>query len=269
MLETGFHQGAGLQGLASHTAPRLVAMASHGDRASELPLLWDLCAAWTELGYPVVVLDATHSETPQQPGLQQLLDPRSRSEELPRETADMAWPIYPAGLGLRQLFAGADRTGYAQPMGQLEQLFQNYDVVLLYAPAALLAERLPGSGIAPLLTVSATGSSVLTAYQAIKSLLINGRLQPTIVSMVDTSDQSSKTCGLNLNKSLQDCARSFLGQQVNTLCVDMRATSDPALRDVNRLALRLLESGAMQSWEDARPGWHATMPGHDSAMRSH
>jgi len=75
MLETGLHQGAGLQGLASHTAPRLVVMASHGDRASELPLLWDLCAAWTELGYPVVVLDATHSETPQQPGLQQLLDP--------------------------------------------------------------------------------------------------------------------------------------------------------------------------------------------------
>lgn len=266
MLETGFHQGAGLQGLASHTAPRLVAMASHGDRPSELPLLWDLCAAWTELGYPVVVLDATHNETPQQPGLQQLLAPECRSEEPPREAADMAWPIYPAGLGLRQLFAGSDQTGYAQPMGQLEQLFQNYDVVLLYAPAALLAERLPGSGIAPLLTVSATGSSVLTAYQALKSLLINGRLQPTIVSMVDASDQSSKACGQNLNKSLQDCARSFLGRQVNTLCVDMHPASDPALRDVNRLALRLLESAVTQPWESARPDWHAA---HDSAMRSH
>jgi hypothetical protein len=269
MLETGFHQGAGLQGLAAHTAPRLVAMASHGDRASELPLLWDLCAAWTELGYPVVVLDATHSETPQQPGLQQLLDPQCRTEELPREAADMAWPIHPAGLGLRQLFTGSDQTGYAQAMGQLEQLFQNYDVVLLYAPAALLAERLPDSGIAPLLTVSATGSSVLTAYQALKSLLINGRLQPTIVSMVDASDHSSKACGENLNKSLQDCARSFLGRQVHTLCVDMHPASDPALRDVNRLALRLLESGTTQPWESARAGWHGALPGHDSAMRSH
>ncbi len=269
MLETGLHQGAGLQGLASHTAPRLVVMASHGDRASELPLLWDLCAAWTELGYPVVVLDATHSETPLQPGLQQLLDPQCRSEELPREAVDMAWPIYPAGLGLRQLFNGAPQAGYTQPLGQLEQLFQNYDVVLLYAPAAVLAERMPDSGLAPLLAVSATGSSVLTAYQALKSLLINGRLQPTIVSMVDASDQSSKACGQNLNKSLQDCARSFLGCQVNTLCVDMRTGSDPAMRDVNRLALRLLENGAVQPWATARPGWHTALNDNDSGMRSH
>lgn len=269
MLEIGLHQGAGLQGLAPQTAPRLVVMASHGDRASELPLLWDLCGAWTELGYPVAVLDATHSESPQQPGLLQLLDPHCRTEDLPCETADMAWSIYPAAQGLRQLFGDTDQTGHTQAMEQLEQLFQNYDVVMLYAPASQLATSLAGSGIAPLLAVSATGSSVLTAYQALKSLLINGQLQPTIVSMVDASSQSSKTCGQNLNKSLQECARSFLGRQVTALCVDMQPTSDPAARDVNRLALRLLESSTAQPWNRALPDWQPTMNDNDNGMRSH
>ena len=269
MLETGIHQGMGLQGLAPQSAPRLVVMASHGDRDSELPLLWDLCAAWTDLGYTVVVLDATQAEMPHRPGLLQLMDPRNQAEDMPHDRQDMHWSIYPAAKGMRQLFAETGARTPAEPLGELEQLFQNYDVVLLYAPASMLALRLSSSGIEPLLAVSGTGRSVLTAYQALKLLLLNGQLQPTIVSTVHTADQHSKAIAHNLNKSLQDCAMNFLGRQITTLSVDVQPTDDPAARDANRLALRLLESNTAPTWDQSAPSWQTALDEHDHGKRSH
>lgn len=238
MLETGVHQGMGLQGLAPQAAPHLVVLASHEDRACELPLLWDLCEAWTELGYPVVVLDGTQPESAEQPGLQQLLDPHSRPNERPRPSLDSAWAIYPARHGLSQL---AQQT--SAPLNALSQLFAQHDVVLLYMPADALAEQLEGQGIEPLLAVSTQERSVLTAYQAVKMLLVKGRLQPTLVSLVDGRDPDSLSHSARLQNSLQGCAMSFLGRRVTALQVDTGAASDPSRRDVNRLALRLLESG--------------------------
>jgi len=102
MLDTdSSHQAAGLAGLAAEQAPRIVALAGHGDRQSELPLLWQLCAAWTALDYPLVVLDAHVRETAQAPGLQQLLDDSADAADLGQGT--QGWPIVPAALGLTAL----------------------------------------------------------------------------------------------------------------------------------------------------------------------
>lgn len=266
MLDACATQGAGLQGLSVQASPRLVVMASHDDRPSELPLLWSLCAAWTDLGYPVVVLDATQAESPTNPGLQQLLNPSSRPEDMPREAMDTVWSIYPAAIGLQQLCAASQQTCDVTPFDELEHLFQNYDVVLLYANVDLLTTGLPDSSIEPLLAISTNERSVLTAYQAVKQLLLNGRLRPTIVSMVDASDQRSLASGRNMNKSLQGCAMNFLGRQITTLSVDMQQADEDAPRDVNRLALRLLESGMPCRSGSTR---HRAMSDNDSGMRSH
>lgn len=269
MLDACVTQGAGLQGLSAQASPRLVVMASHDDRPSELPLLWSLCAAWSDLGYFVVVLDATQTESPTNPGLQQLLTPSGRPEDMPHEAMDTAWSIYPAALGLGQLCTASQHTVDAAPLEELEHLFQNYDVVLLYANADMLASSLPDSSIEPLLAISTNERSVLTAYQALKRLLLNGRLHPTIVSMVDTSDQNSLACGHKMNKSLQGCAMNFLGRPISTLSVDMQQTDENAPRDVNRLALRLLESGMPRRSNSVMPTRHRAMNDNDNGKRSH
>jgi len=243
MLEACLTQGAGLHALAlRQAAPRVVAMASHGDRPSELPLLCSLCTTWTELGYSVVVLDATMAESASDPGLQQWMDDSAchtgASGQYP-----MSWPIVPSALGLEQLCLGAPEDGEGSSRLQhLGRLFRNYEIVLVYASAQNLASYLPGSGIEPLLAVSAKGMSLLSAYQSLKHLLLIGRLQPTIVAVMDESNQNSVASVSSLCKSLQDCAMTFLAHQVTPLPVCVPLMDGPSLDDMHRLALRLLES---------------------------
>jgi hypothetical protein len=90
--------------MALQASPRMLALASHGDQASELPLLWSLCSKLAELGYSVLVLDATHSETAQSPGLEQLIDGASAGRE--RLDPLVPWTILPAAIGL---------SGFARP----------------------------------------------------------------------------------------------------------------------------------------------------------
>ena len=74
MHNSPINQAAGLMGINQSQRPRLTAFVSHGDAASELPLLWKLCAAMVDLGYSVTVLDGTAPETGHNPGLEQVLD---------------------------------------------------------------------------------------------------------------------------------------------------------------------------------------------------
>jgi hypothetical protein len=271
MLEACLTQGAGLHALAVQPAPRAVAMASHGDRQSELPLLCSLCTTWTDLGYSVIVLDATMAESTSGPGLQQLVDdPACHTGACSQNHA--SWPIIPAALGLEQLCLGTPRAGGSRSRLQLlGRLFRNYEIVLVYASSQNLTAYLPGSGIAPLLAVSAKGMSLLSAYQSLKQLLIIGRLQPTIVAVMDESDQNSLASGPSMCKSLQDCAMAFLAHQVTPLPVHIPAKDGQPFGDMHRLALRLLESAF--SLFPATPA--LTAPGHqrssgeDHLARSH
>lgn len=240
MLENaGIHQAAGLCALAAPQAPRIVAVASHGDRRSELPLLWQLCTSWTALGYPVVVLDANVMETKKTPGLHQILQD---SEALSRfGHGAETWPIVPAAQGLSDLCRLERHGERTARVHQISELFHNYELVVLYAPAADLAASLHGSGLSPLLPVSADEAALLTAYHALKQMLNMGKLRPTIVAVMDDSALATRVSGLSIGRNLQDCARDFLACEVPALAV-----APGHAQDVRQLALRTLE-GALQT----------------------
>lgn len=235
MFDFDTHQAQGLSALGSLRAPRIVAIASHGDGAAELPLMWQLCAAWTALNYPVVVLDGHTRETERSPGLQELLADSDEPDLPAHESVD--WPIVPAALGLTLLgmpqtdspvLASAARTR------RLSELFHNYEVILLYAPAHELARTLQGSGLSPLLPVSPTETTLLTGYHTLKHLFTYGRMQATIVAVMD--EPSNGRLGPSLCRHLQDCARDFLSTELAGLAV----RTDLA-EDMQHLALRTLE----------------------------
>lgn len=261
MLEGGIHQAAGLGTLAGQGLPRIVALASHGDGRSELPLLWQLCASWTALGYPVAVLDAHVRETDAQPGLQQLLLNRDEPGQLGLGAED--FPIVPAALGLTALGtpqALAPAAASAQRVSQLAALFHGYELVLIYAPAHELARTLQGSSLSPLLPVSTGNTALVSAYQALKQLLNLGRLRPTIIAVMDDSALATRVSGHSISRNLQDCARDFLASEVPalTICPEQG-------EDIQRLALRTLEH-ALQA-----PRWSPTeaQAGTAPAARTH
>lgn len=249
MLDAGStHQAAGLAALAAEQAPRIIALASHGDRRSELPLLWQLCAAWTALDYSLVVLDGHARETERQPGLQQLLTDSDEPAPLGQEGA--AWPIVPAALGLTALGtpqASPPAEASAQRAQQLAELFHGYDVVLLYAPAHELTRLLPATRLSPLLPVSTHEAALLSAYHALKQLLNIGKLRPTIVAVMDDNAVATRVSGHSVCRNLQDCARDFLACEVPALTVCPSQADE-----VHRLALRTLDN-ALQV-----PRWAAT-----------
>lgn len=255
MLDTGTHQAAGLAALAADHSPRIVALASHGDRASELPLLWQLCAAWTTLGYPVLALDATVRETESAPGLLQLLLDSDEWSRLAPGAGD--WPVVPAALGLAELGRAAGSSPAGASAGrarQLTELFPGYELIVLYAPARELAQVFPASRLSPLLPVSTRDAALLSAYHALKQLLNLGKLRPTIVAVMNDTSVATRMAGQGVSRNLQDCARDFLACEVPALTVC------PAQADeMNRLALRTLEN-ALQA-----PPWLLTQAAAASA----
>lgn len=236
MLDEASHQGAGLRSIMNAAAPRVIAVTSHGDQTSELPLLWSLCASWTELGYSVAVLDATSSESDSNPGLEQLLEATYWQTDAVSDHP--SWVIHPAAHGFARL-CNLEEDGKL-PLQSLASLFHQHDVIVIFAPVDLVAASFPGSGIQPLLAVSANEVSVLTAYHALKQMLLNARLRPTIISIVN--DQTGSASTLTMNKSLQECAMTFLGHQLSTLTVHVPPAEQGTSDDTNSLALRLLEN---------------------------
>ncbi len=238
MLEICVNQGAGLRGIAKQAAPRVIAMASHGDQQGELPLLWSLCSTLVDFGYPVAVLDATTVESTNNPGLEQLMNDAYWPGDLSSEA--LSWSVIPAALGLKRL--GARKPGSGLPLDQLSGLFQSFGVIVVYARADVLTLVLPDSGIEPLLTVSPAKMSPVTAYQALKQMLLDAKLRPTIASVM----HEPVTIGAKLNNSpvenLQKCAMTFLGYRLDSLVIRASQPMDRPSDDMHRLALRLLEN---------------------------
>jgi hypothetical protein len=238
MLEMCVNQGAGLRGIATQAAPRVIAMASHGDQQGELPLLWSLCSTLVDFGYPVAVLDATTVESVDNPGLAQLMDDAYWPGDLSSEA--LSWSVIPAALGLQRL--GVRKPGHGLPLDPLSGLFQSFGVIVIYARADVLTLVLPDSGIEPLLTVSPAKMSPVTAYQALKQMLLNAKLRPTIASIVHETFSKTSTASNSPVENLQKCAMTFLGYRLDSLVVRAVQPQDRPSDDMHRLALRLLEN---------------------------
>lgn len=239
MLDHPSNQAAGLLELAIPPSPKFMAMVSHGDEQSELPLLWRLCASLADFGYSVTVLDATTCESDANPGLEQLLEyaywPASGSVD---DAA--AWTIIPSGMGLQSLCAMPERK--AQSLHHLGRLFQNEGAIILYGKAEWLVPLLADSTLQPLLALAPVKSSLLTSYMALKHLLLKGRLNPTVVNLVPEHPPATGAQPGSVGASLRECAKNFLGHEVNALTIATPSQDDQPCADMQRLALRMLEN---------------------------
>jgi hypothetical protein len=245
MREHPINQATGLMGLGSGAGSQLIAVVSHGDEKAELPLLWQLCGALVELGYPVTVLDATKQETGENPGLSQLLD--YRFGQGGTDSDALEWNVVPSALGIHDLcLMQSDQHDSLQRLGPL---FQANSVVILYANADWLVHLLSDSQNQPLLAVSSGKNALLTSYLALKRLLVNGRLTPTILNMM----QNGRTQAMGNNPTaaahLSECARNFLGYQVNAMQINPSAPEADLKIHIRHLATRLLET-ASKLWPD-------------------
>jgi hypothetical protein len=230
MLEVPSNQAAGLMALATQRCPRLVAVVSHGDEAAELPLLWRLCLTLVEMGDTVTVLDATISESETNRGLAQLLEcAYLRVEETPDTPG---WNVVPSAIGVQTLCASPGTL--VKEMQLLGRIFPEDSVVILYCRAEWLACLLVNSAAKPLLTVSSAKNSLMTSYLALKRLVIQGKLNPVIVDLAQDHG-----C---VAASLGDCARNFLGHEVNPIHMADSHSAPNSKGGMRLLAVRLLES---------------------------
>jgi hypothetical protein len=235
MLDACVNQAAGLSGLARQTVPRLVAAVSHGQQQGELPLLWSLCSTWVDMGLPVVVLDGHSRESDTNPGLLQMLTETQRYDRGNSEPSP--WSVVPAALGFDWLKAA----GFGSH--KISALFQSDGVVVVYADAPRAVALLKGSGLAPLLVVPPLKAASLTAYQALKQLLLNAGLEPTVVN-IDLPRPRFQAWA-SPGQTLQDCAHSFLGLTLRPMSLTAMASGDQSHEEINRLARHLLENAVM------------------------
>ncbi len=252
MHNSPLNQAAGLMGMNRSQRPRLTAFVSHGDAASELPLLWKLCAAMVDLGYSVTVLDGTTPETGINPGLEQVLD-YSISHDAVSDAP--AWRILPAMQGLSLL--GTFASPASQCLTSLGRAFPNDSVIVVYSNAQVLSTLLSRTGVTPLLSISNAKTSLITSYLALKRLLLKGRVEPILANVVQYAEGLHENRG-SVASNLRDCAKYFLDFEVNILTIVAPPGENRPGIDVQRLALTMIE-GAIP----LDTGWTA------SSMRSH
>jgi len=236
MRDIPTHQAAGLLGLSHQQFPRLTAFVSHGDARAELPLLWKLCSAMVELGYPVTVLDGTTPETGENPGLEQVLDfPDWQDNPQVQPT----WNILPSMQGLQALSAVNNSAAYT--MNALGHTFAREGIVIIYSNAQLLSRLLARSGVKPLLSLSTAKTSLLTSYLALKRLLLKGGITPVVANVVQYADRSPDAGGA-VASNLCDCAKNFLDFEMHIVTIVAPAGEDHPSMDVQRMALTMVEN---------------------------
>jgi hypothetical protein len=265
MHDLPLNQAVGLLGLAAPLAPQLLAVVAHGDARSEQPLLWQLSSALTDLGYGVTVLDATMAESSDNPGLQQLLDYQFGHGNA--ESDGPAWNVLPAALGLQSLCALGTRPAHSRQ--RLGQALQNHGVVVLYARVETLVRLLSDSDVSPLLSVSCERSSLISSYLALKRLLRKARLEPTILNMMRDARPGKETGATGTAHALSECARNFLGYEVNAIRIDPSQSESRIDADMRHLATSLLENALVLKSGTARVGTGFEASGFRELSRSH
>lgn len=243
MLEHLTNQASGLIGLGVQPGPRMIAVVSHGDERAELPLLWQLCLALVNFGYTLTVLDATTAESDANPGLLQWLDDSRWSGDENRQAG--TWTVLPARAGIQSLCEIPQQK--SEKLRQLGCLFPHGSVVILYCKVDWMITLVGNSAIQPLLAVSPVRKALLTSYTALKRLLITGKLKPTIVNMIPEPSPISPMQSQPVLDSLNECAKRFLGHNVKTLDIAEQSGAESPHGEMQRLALRLLESAVLLS----------------------
>lgn len=155
-------------------------------------------------------------------------------------TEDSDWAVMPAAVGLRALGQARPR-----PLDLLGSLFQGCGVLVVYARAELLIPVLAGSAAQPVLAVAPGRHALLRGYRTLKQFQQEGRLAPTLVSLITSSLRNADQLARTTGRSLQKCALTFLGCETDMITVRSEPQAEQRSDDVRRLALRLLENGAV------------------------
>lgn len=258
------HQASGLASFARSRGARLAAMVSHGDKVSELSLLWRLCLTWVELGYPVTVLDAGSRESLENPGLEQLLDfPHT---PLLHHQDSTVWNVMPAADGLRTLLQPPElRVDITQ---RFAGLFPDDSVVLVYGNAGVLSQLLTEHALQPLMVVSSARESLLSSYQALKRLMRAPGLVPLVI---DQSAQRSRDAVRQPSaaETLADCAKNFLSLDLPRVHLPSLQDEASAALDLQGLALRVLENALPLHGRWTQPASSGAMMNARSFSRSY
>lgn len=256
MLESVSNQASGLLGFVPHQGPRLLAMVNHGDERAELPLLWQICLALVNWGYPVTVLDATISETDENPGLAQLLASRHLGDNANQDVS--GWSVLPAADGIQSLCAQA-RDGKSR-LQRLGPCFPADSVVIVYSQVEWLLPLIENFRIEPILAVSQSKTSLLTSYLVLKRLLITGKQKPTIVNMIPDTPPTHGDSTQPIAASLSACAKRFLDQDVTAISVTESRTQETVNSSTQDLAMRLLERAAALGYDPSNTDMWIGMP---------
>lgn len=232
MLESVWHQGTGLHWQGAQSSLRVLPVVPSGDSA-DATAVWMACAQLQQQGYPVVVLDGTEQESESAPGLQDMLLPR-QGYAFNALNAELSNPLsvatLPAARGMVQLQHKASVTG-ERPVDLLYRYVRNHALVVLWAPAPLLAGMVQGFSQAPVQLVPAQSRNVVSSYRALKHMFMGCGQMPRLVAMRPAN------YGLDpVLKSLSQCAMHHL--QSEPLCEQF----DPVQpRFLQRWALQCLE----------------------------
>ena len=235
MLDTGFHQAAGLNSFTPQAQLRVLAVASQERASSGLEMLWQICANLQRLGYPVAVLDGTALETDESPGLSHLLQ-APWNDGLNASASVTSVAVLSAARGMLQLQRQAYSEG-TPPLQSLQPYFRAYGMLVLHAPAGLLAPLLTHTSTIPLAVMEGGSAGVLSCYKSLKHIATHTGLPCTVASVLQTDTPAERRKVLGALQTLQDCAERHLGGRVRTTTV---SANNP--HDVQRLALQLLEN---------------------------
>jgi hypothetical protein len=257
MLDLCIDQGVGLRHIGMNASTRVIAVTSHGDHESEMPLLWNLCSALVELGFGVTVLDGTINEPTDETGLAEILDTQYWQTDV--KACHDTWSVLPAAIGLRKICeASPDNT---IPLVALEGLFESGQVVVVYAGSDLLCQLLAKSDIQPLLAVTYSPSSLMTAYRALKQMHLTTRIHPMIVtvSLEDASPPPANSA--KPGEILHQCARNFLTCDLRSPGVATLNLGDKLSPDICKLTTQMLETSMpLEHHSNAPPEYRWTRP---------
>lgn len=266
MLDICLHQAMGLQGFMPHAELRLVAVASDGSPGDGLETLWQVCASLQRLGYPVVVLDATAHESDDSPGLIHLLrdGPLRESATLEGSPAASSLAVVPSAKGLGVLARQAIGAGLS-PLSDLLPVFRRYGLLVVHAPAAMLASLLTHTATVPLVIMGQGSAGVLGSYKCLKQIAVHTGLCCMVAALLRTDSAPERRAAQTALATLQACATRHLGGTVRTTTI---VTQKP--QDMQRLALQLLENAGTivdEPLAALRPATQASMSAHFA--RSH
>jgi hypothetical protein len=215
MFDIGFDQAAGLRSDALGHGPSLMPLASPAQPALAYELLCKLATRLTAQGDPVVVIDATATESTSEQRndgsplglLRALQDPSVSGLERPADGGE--WLVMPGARGLQALQLTAQAGGADAALSRLFAPFASTVTVLLFAPAFELAGLLSGLSGRALVPVLGQPQASIDAYGAVKLLHAAG-LSPVLATM-QSIEMPGQVPLDQVVRTVTECAQRHLG----------------------------------------------------------